>query len=1187
MIKWDFLMCWWQRHDNVALMSDKQDLAVETPDEYIELDRTFHELSSYAGESDDIELEKVFHVGQSLGWPNLLDEYRVVILSEAGSGKTEEIRSAARRLRAEGKAAFFLRLEHVASDLEIAFEEGTLDDFNKWLESEDEGWILLDSVDEARLKNPSDFALAIRRVGGIISAAKDRTHIIVTGRTTAWRPKTDLRLCSLHIPRTPQIVTQTEVIPQEFEEFDLDDEVVATETKNQEVAPTFKVVTLDDLNAVQIARFIKARGVENTRAFLEAVERADAWSFTARPQDLNDLAAFWRDNGRIGSRIEIMRNSIERRLVERDQDRAEAKPLAMGRVRTGARLLAASATLTKNPTIRVPDGAENTTGVPAQTVLSDWSEADISNLLSRPIFDEAIYGAVRFHHRSVREYLTAEWFSELLNQETSRYAIESLFFKEQYGITIVTPTLRPILPWLAILDDKIMKRIRAYDPEVLLEGGDPSSLPLNVRREILREVCEQIAQGTERRATTDRDAVQRFANADLAQEVRDLLEKYKANDELCSFLLRMVWLGQLKEALPEALSNAINSASERYRRITAIRAVQAVGSDADLLSVRTRFASEPGELNRQLLAELLEGLKSDDSSLEWLLKCLARAAPKERFSVDHLSSALNDFAVSCDISAIPKLLGGFDELLGLPPVIERRFCEISEQNGWLLTASAKAVERLIVARHPAALTHNSLDILVKLCAARGYQSDDLTEDSIKFTHKIPEWSRLNRALFWFQVEKKRLRVDLKKGERLTEYWKASIFGSFWRFNTDDLEYVLTQIEQQEELDNKLVALSLAFTLYRDAGRPRAVREKLNKLSAEEPELKARLRSYLKPPASPEAAKWKAQERRRKKQSEAREMKRAENLAKSQEYLKTNLAQLVEENEASPGKFLNALHYLFEQSRKTSISSGRWTEYNWQTLIPTFGEGVALFYRNAAVRFWRHFTPKLRSEGFPANQTAHATIFGLVGIEIESRENEGWLANLTYEEVVLACRYASFELNGFPTWFPKFFSKHTVAAVGFLLGEIEHELSRATPESDTNYILSDVEWSGQWTWHFIAPKLYDRLKTSEPNNLKHLDQLLRIVQGSSISDAMIAQLAAQKCSESLPLINTARWFAVWVGVDADTAIPRVSERLTAIPDKDERTNFAMIFVSNLVGGGRRERGNAARQSFQTASSLKAL
>ncbi len=188
MIKWDFLMCWWQRHDNVALMSDKQDLAVETPDEYIELDRTFHELSSYAGESDDIELEKVFHVGQSLGWPNLLDEYRVVILSEAGSGKTEEIRSAARRLRAEGKAAFFLRLEHVASDLEIAFEEGTLDDFNKWLESEDEGWILLDSVDEARLKNPSDFALAIRRVGGIISAAKDRTHIIVTGRTTAWRP---------------------------------------------------------------------------------------------------------------------------------------------------------------------------------------------------------------------------------------------------------------------------------------------------------------------------------------------------------------------------------------------------------------------------------------------------------------------------------------------------------------------------------------------------------------------------------------------------------------------------------------------------------------------------------------------------------------------------------------------------------------------------------------------------------------------------------------------------------------------------------------------------------------------------------------------------------------------------------------------------------------------------------------
>lgn len=80
-------------------------------------------------------------------------------------------------------------------------------------------------------------------------------------------------------------------------------------------------------------------------------------------------------------------------------------------------LLAAATTLVQDPTIRVPDGAANSKGISVQSVLPDWDDKEQSTLLSRPIFAEAIYGAVRFHHRSVREYLAAEWFAELLNRE--------------------------------------------------------------------------------------------------------------------------------------------------------------------------------------------------------------------------------------------------------------------------------------------------------------------------------------------------------------------------------------------------------------------------------------------------------------------------------------------------------------------------------------------------------------------------------------------------------------------------------------------------------------------------------------------------------------------------------------------------------------------------------------------------
>jgi hypothetical protein len=76
---------------------------------YIELGRTFHELSLKSGETDEFDFLNL-GLGKVLSWPELLAGYRTVILSEAGAGKTEEIRHSAQTLRKEGKPAFFLRL---------------------------------------------------------------------------------------------------------------------------------------------------------------------------------------------------------------------------------------------------------------------------------------------------------------------------------------------------------------------------------------------------------------------------------------------------------------------------------------------------------------------------------------------------------------------------------------------------------------------------------------------------------------------------------------------------------------------------------------------------------------------------------------------------------------------------------------------------------------------------------------------------------------------------------------------------------------------------------------------------------------------------------------------------------------------------------------------------------------------
>ena len=262
------------------------------------------------------------------------------------------------------------------------------------------------------------------------------------------------------------------------------------------------------------------------------------------------------------------------------------------RIREGARLIAAATTLAQDPTIQVPDGADNTKGISLRAVLTDWDDKKQSTLLSRPIFDEAIYGTVRFHHRSVREYLTAEWLAQLLLRPASRRTIEALLFRNQYGLDVIVPTMRPILPWLAILDEKVREHLRKVAPEVVFEGGDPSALPLATRRIILAEVCEQIASGTSGRSATDYAAVQRFASADLADDIRDLLIRYVTNDELRGFLIRMVWLGQLTVLLPEAKVIALSPKTTKYTRVAAFRAVRAIGTPADQKELRESFLVE-------------------------------------------------------------------------------------------------------------------------------------------------------------------------------------------------------------------------------------------------------------------------------------------------------------------------------------------------------------------------------------------------------------------------------------------------------------------------------------------------------------------------------------------------------------------------------------------------------------------
>ena len=1163
-------------------MTNSPTLTTGSPSSFVDLDRTFRDIPVGENLTDELDLQRRISSGASRTWETLSGEMRVVVLAEAGAGKTWEIRNLAGRLRGDGKIAFFIRLELLAQHFDLAFEPNRHAEFEAWLAGQDEAWLLLDSVDESRLRNPGDFDVAIRRLAAVLGAARARAHILLTGRIGAWRPATDLATCHEQLPHPNGLTTRVGATSAE-------EAGSALTTTSEEIAANaftygYRLVALEDLNDEQIQRFTAARGVSEISAFMAEVERADAKGFAGRPQDLDELVDFWREERRIGSRWEILTSSTTRRLSERDQRRADAQPLAPDRALSGARALAAAVTLIGLPVIRVPDGDQSAEGLAAADILQTWTPAEINILLQRPIFDGAIYGTVRFHHRSAREFLAAQWFADRLAHASSRLGIEQLIFRRQYGMDVLSPMIRPIVPWLVLLDEGIRRRVLALAPEVIFEGGDPSRLPPADQRRILSDVCQQMANDMSARSVQDYAAVQRFASPAIVDEIRSLLDRYADDDQVAPFLLRMVWLGRLRELAPEVIRLAADDKKLGFRRLTAIRALNAIGTPEEIDCIRRKIVTEAGDLGRRVVSELISGLPGTAADTDWLLSAIAKVVPKRKHEVDHLSHELANYVERSE-GVDPPLLEGFNALLGTAPMRADLDKQVSQRFEWVLSAASRAINRLIGERSAAVLTPAGHEVIRRVSVARSYRSDALSVEKDNLKAQVPTWPELNQAQFWHDVARHRAKLAEADKGRLIDWWRPANFGVAWSFRSEDFDYVVEAITSRPLLDDRLVALSLAFHLYDRNGRPKPWLARL-KAAASEGEPMERLQLMLHPPADPDMKRLRAQERRLAGRAKAREASEAQELARSRANLTEHLPMLQEQLSAHPEQAgqLNAIRYLFDQTRNDDYQN-HWSSYDWRRLLPNFGEDLAHLFRDAARNMWRHGRPVLRSEGAPANETAFATILGLAGLDIETRDNPSLLAGLTGNEVEIAARHAINELNGFPAWFPTLYEHHRTTVAPFLFSQIAWELGAAADENRGTDVLSDVSWSGQWAWNDLAPMLLALLGKLEPADENGLSKALKIVRGADMPDGAIADLARSKCDKVTDIARLGQWFAVWVGVEPDAAIVIVSDRLAGLPPA-AATDLAMHLAVGLFGSDRYE-GPVARTGFIQPRPLRLL
>ena len=88
-------------------------------------------------------------------WEKLLQSQRVVILAEAGAGKTKEMEAQTARLRAAGEAAFFVPIEELDKlglDVILAADPSGEKLFAEWKDTPGRvGYFFIDAVDELKL----------------------------------------------------------------------------------------------------------------------------------------------------------------------------------------------------------------------------------------------------------------------------------------------------------------------------------------------------------------------------------------------------------------------------------------------------------------------------------------------------------------------------------------------------------------------------------------------------------------------------------------------------------------------------------------------------------------------------------------------------------------------------------------------------------------------------------------------------------------------------------------------------------------------------------------------------------------------------------------------------------------------------------------------------------------------------
>ena len=1087
---------------------------------FVDLQRRFHELSdSDLEDTESLLIWSGSGYGPDIGWPELLESARVILLAEAGAGKTAEMQQQANRLAGEGRFAFFVPLESldrepIAEVLSVAEEER----LGQWkADGKEPAWFFLDAVDELKLTE-GKLDRALNRLSREIDGHLERAHIIISCRPSDWRSGSDLHTVQHRLP-VPEVRRESSIrLPEEVFIDALRNEHggpshAAGEEEEVPSQETVRTVAMLPMSDEQIKRFAEWRGLNDVAAFLAEIARQDAWVFARRPLDLNDLIGTWASTGHLGTRVEQHETNVTAKLRD-DPERPDRDVLADARARLGAERLALALALTRTRTIRSPDqtlDGHRADGVlDATAILPDWTPAERQALLRRALFDPATYGRVRFHHRSVQEYLAARRLQALHETGMSTKALFRLLFAERYGVKVVFPSMRSTAAWLALWIDAVRKELIEREPETLISRGDPGSLDPVARSAVLRAFVSRYGQGGWRGLDISFAEVRRLAHPELATVIRECWGSGPANDEVRELMIHLIRLGRVEACADLAHGVALDTAASDDDHIDAIQALLACGWNDSVRDLVGAMLDEPTSWSDELVHGIAPDLFPKIITTDELIGLMERTPEPEQTAggfawasqqIVESIEAKSDAAIALRDKMADLIWRGRSQTLDL--------YRTQSEFGHLAPALATLCHRQLSAM--VEKPHADL-IRASVIASRFGDGETCESEPVpKLRAHFTENAAQRNDAFWAELEFMD-EVNPSDDDRLRLHY-AEEEGLAGHLTEADRPWLETALADERRPVRRAVALHALIDGWYLRGRVASELDAIRANLKEHKLLGRILEERTAPPEPSEALE------RMERDLQHRKHDRVSRKAQHLEEWKTWRDELLADPDDafSAEKRQGTVSKLYQWLRRTGRTRNRYNIWDKDALTQAFGQDIADRAEKAFRMFWRA-THLVLWSARPVDEKDRIRwdwIHGLMGVSAEASA-PGWAASLSSSEAHMAAAYATIELNGFAPFVLDLAASHPAEVEEVIGGEVSAELSVGGDHRHLS-TLQNLTYSEGDLKRIFAPRLLAALKSwptdftvdAEPRWAGHLGKVLRIL--SEVTDGADREAIAQKCA----------------------------------------------------------------------------